>query len=346
MTAAPDARQFTDELVTAADRSLPERFFDRMMFNLHPAEATSSAALLPTVIVGAGVYPARDTTDGYVMVVLPGEQRNVRFSTELGAARPGGVGPLRWSVTEPLRSWRLVLEDNPTGCSFDVVWTARTQPLVQDVEVANAADDASSFTHLVQSGRYTGRLTVDGRDHDVTGWFGQRDRSRGIRTMAGGQGLHVWFQAQFPRHCVSFLLVEARDGDRLLLEGAVLCEDGTIDSVTDVAHDLLLDDGLDLRSGRVRVRTAAGREHVVEIDASGRGVHMAGGGYGGSHGRPLGVDHLEHDAYRLDGSVTPRGLDTALTDRPAVLTSGGERGVGIVEFAATRSSAYRYRPTL
>jgi hypothetical protein len=346
MTLATDAHDFPDELLTAADASLPERFFDRMMFNLHPPAASSSAELLPTLIVGAGIYPARDTTDGYAMAVLPGEQRNVRFSTELGATRPGAVGPLRWTVLEPLRSWRLVLEDNPTGCSFDVVWTARTPPLVRDVDVANAATEASSFVHLVQSGRYTGQLTVDGESQDVGGWFGQRDRSRGVRTMSGGQGLHVWFQAQFPEHCVSFLLVEGRDGSRLLLEGAVLGEDGTLDPVVDVAHDLVLDAGLDLRSGTVRVRTGSGRERVLDIDASGRGVHMAGGGYGGAHGRPRGVDHLEHDVYRLDGSVTPRGLDTALTDRPAVLSSAGERGVGIVEFAATRSPSYRYRPTL
>jgi hypothetical protein len=37
--------------------------------------------------------------------------------------------------------------------------------------------------------------------------------------MSGGQGLHTWYQAQFPDRSIGFLLVENRAGGRLLLEG-------------------------------------------------------------------------------------------------------------------------------
>ena len=73
---------------------------------------------------------------------------------------------------------------------------------------------------------------------------------------------------------------------------------------------------------------------------------MAGGGYGGHHSRPQGRDHVEHDVYPLDGSITPRSLDSSLTDRLATSTCDDEPGIGIIEFALTRSRSYTYRPTL
>jgi hypothetical protein len=73
---------------------------------------------------------------------------------------------------------------------------------------------------------------------------------------------------------------------------------------------------------------------------------MAGGGYGGHHGKRVGVDHVEHDGYPLDGSVSPLTLDSALVDRLATFTWGNVCGSGIFEFARTRSRSYTYAPTL
>jgi hypothetical protein len=73
---------------------------------------------------------------------------------------------------------------------------------------------------------------------------------------------------------------------------------------------------------------------------------MAGGGYGGHHGRHLGRDHLEHDTYPLDGSVGPSTLDSALVDRATRFSCGGEVGFGILEFARSRSLGYTYRPSI
>ena len=73
---------------------------------------------------------------------------------------------------------------------------------------------------------------------------------------------------------------------------------------------------------------------------------MSGGGYGGHHGKVLGRDHVESEVYPLDGSVTQRTLDSSLTDRLAAFTWDGTPGLGIFEFALSRSSSYAYRPTL
>ncbi|WP_338597020.1 hypothetical protein [Saccharopolyspora sp. SCSIO 74807] len=334
------SEEFHDDLVEPGATGVPERFFDRFMFNLHPTWETA-----PSVITGFGHYPAKDVADGFAIVTTDTEQRNVRFSTELSATGGRGAGPLRFEVLEPNRAWRLRLAPNPTGMEYDVIWRARTPYWLGDVAVNNADAATTDFEHLVQSGRYEGTLLLDGEVHRVNGWYGQRDRSRGVRNLSGGQGMHAWFQAQFPDRSVSLLLVEDRGGGRLLLEGAVLHEHGVLDAVVDVRHDLRFD-GLDLRDGTVEVVTKRGTTYLIDVDATAGGGFMAGGGYGGHHGRRMGRDHLEHDTYPLDGSVHQRTLDSPLTDRLASYRWNGVRGTGIFEFALSRSTSYTYRPTL
>jgi hypothetical protein len=331
---------FHDELVGPGATDLPERFFDRFVFNLHRTDATT-----PSIIFGLGIHPARDTVGGFAILTTRTEQRNVRFATELSATDASSYGPLSWRVVEPMRTWHVALRPNPTGLEFDLTWRARAPAWHGDVTVTNADGGTTSFEHLFQSGRYDGTLAINGVEARIRGWYGQRDRSRGVRTMSGGQGLHIWYQAQFPDRSIGFLLVENRAGGRLLLEGAVMHTDGGLDPVVDVRHDLTFDH-LDLRSGTVEVMTGAGTVYTIETDASAGGALMAGGGYGGRHGKALGRDHLESDVYPLDGTVTQLTLDSALTDRLATFDWNRTPGIGIFEFALTRSTSYSYQPTL
>lgn len=333
---------FHDPIVTPGEvEGLPERFFDRFVFNLHPTDATE-----PSVLVGLGLHPVRDTVDGFAIVSTTTEQRNARFATELSATSWDTCGPFSYEVVEPNRTWHLVLRDNPTGMTFDLTWRARTPAWWGDIDVTNSSGETTSFAHLFQSGYVDGTLAIDGETRGIEGWYSQRDRSRGVRTMAGGQGLHIWYQAQFPDRSVGFLLVESRDGGRLLLEGAVMHTDGTLDEITDVRHDLTFDDQLDLKAGRVEVATASGTVYPIDTDATAGGGYMAGGGYGGHHGKSLGRNHVEGEVWPLDGSVTQRTLDSSLTDRLATFDWAGVAGRGIFEFALSRSSSYSYRPTL
>ncbi len=331
---------FHDPLVAPDEAGLPDRFFDRLMFNLHPTDASA-----PSVIMGFGLYPPRDVADGFLVVSTPTEQRNLRFSTEASATDGRSAGPFTVEVVAPNQEWRLSMGANPTGLELDVTWRARAPHWWSRVDVETSGD-RTSFDHLVQSGRYTGTLTLDGVAASVDGWWGQRDRSRGVRTMAGGQGIHIWFQAQFPDRSVGFLLVEDRNGGRRLLEGAVMHEDGELDDIVDARHRLDVTPGLDVTSGTVLVTTAAGREYRIACDLSAGGGFLAGAGYGGHHGRPRGRDHQESDVYPFDGSVTPRALDSSLVDRLTVFDWDGTRGSGIFEFALSRSSSYTYVPTL
>jgi hypothetical protein len=332
---------FDDAMITQRTADMPEKFFDRFMFNLHPDDGTT-----PSLVLGAGSYPPRDVVDGFVVLSTGTEQRNLRFSTELSDTDGSSVGPLRWETVEDNKEWRLVLGANRTRLELDLVWRARAPYWLGSVDVENADGNTTSFDHLFQPGRYEGTLTLDGQSRVVSGWYGVRDRSRGVRTMSGGQGLHVWYQAQFPDRAIGFLLVEDRSGGRILLEGAVMHEDGEVDDVTGVVHDLVFNADNDLVSGTVQVTTAAGRVYRVDADATTGGGYMAGGGYGGHHGKVRGRDFEEYDVYPLDGTVSAKTLDSALTDRCTEFTWEGIKGYGIFEYALTRSLSYVYEPTL
>ena len=192
---------FHDELVAPGTPDLHERFFDRFVFNLHATDATA-----PSILFGLGVYPPKDTVDGFVVLVTESEQRNLRFSTELSATDGSSAGPFAWRVVEPMKTWHVALGPNTTGLEFDLTWRARTPAWFGDVVVPGNGSLSSSFEHLFQSGHYDGRLTIDGHEQAVTGWYGQRDRSRGVRTMSGGNGLSLkcdWRNSRFSSELVS-----------------------------------------------------------------------------------------------------------------------------------------------
>lgn len=332
---APD----DDALVTESPTGADPTFFDRFYFNLHGTDPT------PLVMIGAGVYPPAGVVDGYILVVDGDTQHNLRFSNESGSST--GVGPLAWRTDEPLQQWHLSVAPNPLGLELDVTWNARTAAWqTEDITVDNGRGETSNFSHFFQSGSYTGTMTWAGQTSTVDGWLGQRDRSRGVRVVAGGQGMHLWVQAQLPDRSVAFIMDETRSHEMYLCDGAVLHTDRSTDPIIDVRHDLTFDDGLDFREGRLLVTTESGEQLHIAVDGTSGGGFLSGGGYGGWHGKRHGADYVEHDSFTLDGSVSPRTLDMPLTDRPARFEIDGVTGTGVFEFAVTRSPSYTYRPSL
>ena len=328
-------------------------WFDRFYFNAHSGAAT------PYLLVGAGVYPVEGRADGYAVAVTDTEQINLRTATTTATTTttttPNAIGPLSWTVLAPLREWRLRLEPNPSGLAFELLWTARTAPWeCGPITLDDGRGQVMTFDHAFQSGRYRGWLEIDGHRTEITGWTGQRDRSRGRRMATARQGLHLWVQAQFADDCVAFLYDLDRANRPTLLDGAVLGTDGAVDPIVDLGHSLAFDEQLETSGGRLTLRTESGRRLTLEVDAAAnRGGFLGGAGYGGwqgsDHGATHGPAHLEHDRWDLrDPELVPRALHYPLTDRLSAFTrhedGRTEHGAGIFEFAHSRSPAYRYRP--
>lgn len=318
-------------------RHAPEPEFDRAYFNLHGPDREAGF-----LVMGVGVYPASGIEDGYVCFVRDEVQHNLRFSQHLDPSAPARIGPFGWQTDPDGQRWRLRLGANPTGLEFDLTWEARA-PLFSVGEYSTGDDQgASSYDHWFQSGRYSGSLGFDGEAVDISGFLGQRDRSRGARRVRDRLGMHLWLQAQMPEYCLGLLFNLARDGEVAHMNGAVMRESGELEPVTVLSHDLDFAADFELRGGRLGLE-AGGRPITVAFESTGRGIYMQGGGYDGRHGIDQGRTFIAAETWPLDGSRNPRNLSLGITDAHCRFEIEGEPGSGIVEYALTRSPQYSYR---
>ena len=104
------------------------------------------------------LYQNNDVLDGFVCIRHEGKQYNVRLSRRL---RPNmdhlGVGPLRIELPEPMRSLRMVLDENDVlgdpGISLDVLCRTTAGPHLDPIETT----------------RIDGRLISERATYEVTG---------------------------------------------------------------------------------------------------------------------------------------------------------------------------------
>ncbi|MFD2396575.1 hypothetical protein ACFSVJ_06680 [Prauserella oleivorans] len=141
---------------------------------------------------GIGQYPNQDVQEAFVVVSEGGRQRNLRLARELGPRSDVmKVGPLTIDVVRPYEDLHLVLDDNPSGMTFDLHWNGTMEPVLEgrhfQVSRSRATYDAIRY---VQVGRASGTLrTPDGeRQVRPEHWWGERDHSWGTRPLPRTQG--------------------------------------------------------------------------------------------------------------------------------------------------------------
>lgn len=335
-----------DRLLVGLDERATDGVFDRFYVNLH-GEGPDTLLLF-----GGGVYPAAGIVDAWLIAAVGGVQRNVRFSTQIAVdAGPddiAGIGPFAWSCPEPGQRWRFDLGANLSGIELHADLVGRLPMFGYRRLEFESTERHTSFDHAVQSGRWDGSVSVDGEGVDITGWWGQRDRSRGVRGMHAGQGIHLWMQPQFEDWQVSLMYDESREGEPALCDGAVIGADGVTDPIVAVEHELLADSGQELQTLRLRLKTTSGRTVDLAGECTGvGGPYLQGGGYDGRHGTWQGLDHQSGERWVLgDGRLGPRTLRTPYAHRLTRFTHEGDVGWGVTEFAMTRHPQYRYRATL
>jgi len=329
-----------DTLVDQFDPTHPVGYFDRFYFNMHGEDRRT------LLLFGGGLYPPAGVADGWAIAIQDGEQTNLRFSDRLDELPTNSIGPLSWGVLAP-STWHLALAPNASGIEIDAVFTGRLDPYhYSPLVFGDGAGGQTDFDHAVQSGTWEGHFVLHGVKEDVSGYWGQRDRSRGVRLVHAKQGMHLWVQPQFHDGQISVMYDEDRHGAVTLCEGAVIASDGTKDAITAVRHRLDVDDALEVSTAHLEIETAAGRHISMDVDMPRHEVaYFAGGGYDGRHGKFVGRDHIATERWPLDGTLGPRSLGTPLSERLASFATGDHEGVGIFETAFSRSSSYTYRPT-
>jgi hypothetical protein len=264
------------------------------------------------------LYQNNDVMDGFVCVRHAGRQHNIRVSRRL---RPDmgtlEVGPLRLEIVEPMKTVRLVLEDNEHDLSLDVTCRSTTLPYEDPAEVTRVDGRLVSerITYEV-TGRCEGWVQAGGRriplDPATDSFF--RNHSWGYQAGRGGPrlygapmlgvqrrvpGVRQWVLFDMPDHG-GFWFIDP-SGRKASGKGAIMLPDRSV-PVTDVETDLqFYEGGRRLRAGTVQLTDADGLARRYTVEDLGW-VYTQGGGYFGGFDDGLGQGVYRGDQH-VEGEV-------------------------------------------
>jgi hypothetical protein len=271
---------------------------------------------------GRQLHPYGGRRTAFLGVASAREQISLRFAEPFALGQDPdapAVGPLRLEALRPLHEWRLVLDDDAVPVAVDLAFEARLPPL--ETRPNRIERDGRLVTHYMnffQSGRYSGTVAVDGREHAVAARAGFRDRGWGLRKHEGSpaRGLVVFVACELPDACLHLLLYETASGRRVYTDGALTGGDGGGDAVIGAEHDLSFVDGL-LAGGRIEVDLAAGGRRRLELRVRNR-LYLSRVGYC-REGLAPGVDRLDLTdaaARRRAGGQNDNGCEFRLDGVP------------------------------
>ena len=141
------------------------------------------------------------------------------------------VGPFRLEITEPLRSARVILDENESGVACDLTFSARTSAIQEARQVLwNSQRKVMDATRFAQFGRWSGTIShPDGEftvDQDT--WRGTKDRSWGVRgvgervpsgaPMPPKGAFFLWAPLQWDDHISHAVFFDGKDGEALVRE--------------------------------------------------------------------------------------------------------------------------------
>jgi hypothetical protein len=309
------------------------------------------------------LYQNNDVLDGFVCITHAGRQHNIRLSRRL---RPDmdsfSVGPLRVDILEPMRTLRMVLDDNDYGIACDVTCHSRTVPNESVPEITRVDGRLlAERTTYELAGPVEGVVEVGGErivlDPARASFF--RNHSWGFMGSRGGPklyaaprvgvpkrppGLRQWVLYAMGSHCGYFHCFDNPAGRRTMQRGNVLHADRAV-PVVGVDHELeFFPGGRRLRAGRVTLTDADDVVRTFEIEDLGCWVYCQGGGYFGGFDDGLGQGvyrgdyHTEGETWdvshptsigRADGSTFEQ--DHAWAENFTRLTQGDEVGLAHYE---------------
>jgi hypothetical protein len=317
---------------------------------------------------GMRLYPNTNVIDGYAGAATGGAQRTVRASRALRPAVDQlEVGPLKLTLTEPMKRQRLELGENDSGISFDVTVQASGPPFLESPDIhyrqGRLLNHVLRYTQL---GRADGILTVDGEAVPVQRWYGCRDHSWGIRasmgphvpirgvepTVGDPRAIRIWLPFEVEGQLGMFALHEDSDGNRLDFDGRLWEGDGPEVALVSARHAFQYTPGTRrLERGQFSITTAEGAEHSYTFEVVCDPISPQGYGYvrGWQNGEPPGTwrgpEHVENDSFRVDDPTIVAGPDhvepgrrLGVTEYAAAMRhSDGRQGMTQIEHAVYRA---------
>ena len=309
--------------------------------------------------IGMAVYPHRGILDCAFSVVRPGERQHCFYGSRRAPVERTemAVGPFRIEVVEPMRRTRVILDDNASGLSCDLTFSARTAAIEEARQTlwqnGRRVMDATRFD---QFGRWSGTIrTPDGEiTVDETVCRGTKDRSWGVRrvgepesggapAMPGGI-MFLWAPLVWDDHITHAIFFDGARGEALVREGIVAplypttsaipgVEDGRDQRMATARHRVTYVPGTRLaESAEIDLVDHDGDVRTIALDPILR-FQMKGLGYG----HPVWGQGMWKGDLEIGGeSFDPRQLDLLAPENLHVqqvvrATDGTRTGVGVLE---------------
>ena len=184
--------------------------------------------------IGMAVYPHRGILDCAFSVVERGGRQHCFYGSRRAPAERTEmqVGPFRMEVLEPLRRTRVILDDNDSGVSCDLTFSARTAGIQEARQTLYSGTRATmDATRFDQFGRWSGTVRHPDGVIDVQPdeCFGTKDRSWGVRGIGeretGGapsvpRGIaFMWAPLFWDDHVSHAIFFDGPGGEALVREG-------------------------------------------------------------------------------------------------------------------------------
>lgn len=203
--------------------------YDRSWFNGYSTDGTRYFG------IGIATYPHRGILDCAFSAVEAGGRQHSFFGSRRAPLERSDTtcGPFRLEVVEPMRRTRVVLDDNPSGVTCDLTFSARTAPIEEARQTLwRGSRRWMDATRFDQFGRWSGTVghPDGGFDVDDEGWWGTKDRSWGVRAVGepetGGAPdrslpsfFFLWAPLVWDDHVSHAIFFDGPEGQALVREG-------------------------------------------------------------------------------------------------------------------------------
>ena len=214
--------------------------------------------------IGMAIYPYRGVLDCAFSVVQPGQRQHCFYGSRRAPIERTEmeVGPFKLEVLEPMRRARVVLNDNKSGISCDLTFSARTGAIQEARQTLfSGTRRTMDATRFDQFGRWTGVIRhPEGEIKvDPAVCHGTKDRSWGVRGVGepetGGapithmpSAFFLWAPLFWDDHISHAIFFDGPRGEALVREGIVAPLYGSEDAIPGVQ------DGKDERMATARHR--------------------------------------------------------------------------------------------
>jgi len=327
--------------------------YDRTWFNGYTADGALYFG------IGAAIYPNLGIMDCGFSWVHDGVQHAFHASRR-APQDPSElrVGPFRIEVSEPMRRTRVVIEENETGISCDLRFTARTACVEEGRQTHRRGGRLlMDSTRFAQLGRWEGEIRGAGRvlPLEAERCFGTKDRSWGIRPVGdpdpGGapsrempQVFFLWAPIHWSQRCSHFGLFEDERGEPWYAEGMLLpayddpnaipgIQDPGVVRAARVEHHIRYEPGTRrAASARIALVEHSGARHDIDLEPL-LCFRMKGIGYTHpqwGHGFWKGELALGAESWKCD-ELDPRALENQHIQQVVKARMGDEEGVGVLE---------------